>query len=73
MKKEATFYCSFKYGEFEGTRDDRYYTDMTLDRMQLILKNTNLIIKEFWLKNDSLNRDNIWISFLIKKRGFYDK
>ena len=55
------------YGEFEGIRDDRYYTDMTLVKMQLLIKDTNLAIKEYWIKDDSLNRDNKWINFIIKK------
>ena len=66
MTENASFYCSFKYGEFEGVRDDRYYTDMTLEKMNSVLVNTNLHIIEYWMKDDSLNRDNKWISFIIK-------
>jgi len=68
MKDDSVLYCSFKYGEFEGIRDDRYYTDMTLVKIQLLLKNTNLSIKEYWVKADSLNRENKWISFILKKK-----
>ena len=67
MKDDAAFYCSFKYGDFEGVKDERYYTDMTLEKIQAVLINTNLRIIKYWLKEDSLNRDNKWISFLLKK------
>ena len=67
MTENASFYCSFKYSEFEGVRDDRYYTDMTLEKMNSLLANTNLGIVNNWVKDDSLNRDNKWISFILKK------
>lgn len=67
MKDNAVFYCSFKYGDFEGIRDDRYYTDMTLEKMEVILNASNLNIIKCWLKEDSLNRDNKWINFLLRK------
>lgn len=70
MNVNATFYCSFKFGDFEGTRDDRYYIDMTLDKMQLLIKDTNLTLKEYWIKDDSLNRDNKWISFILRNEGY---
>lgn len=29
LKDEGVVYCSFKYGEFEGIRNERYFVDMT--------------------------------------------
>ena len=40
---------------------------MTLEKMNSLISNTNLYIVNNWMKNDSLNRDNKWISFLLKK------
>ena len=34
LKNDGTIYVSFKYGTFEGERNGRYFTDMTLERLQ---------------------------------------
>ena len=34
LKKDGSIYVSFKYGTFEGERNGRYFTDMTLERLQ---------------------------------------
>ena len=34
LKKDGAVYVSFKYGTFEGERNGRYFTDMTMDRLQ---------------------------------------
>lgn len=38
LKNEGTVYVSFKYGNYEGERNGRYFTDMTMDRLQECLK-----------------------------------
>lgn len=37
LKDNGIIYASFKYGDFEGYRSDRYYTDLTEERLSLIL------------------------------------
>ena len=34
LKNDGAIYVSFKYGSFEGERNGRYFTDMTMDRLQ---------------------------------------
>ncbi len=68
MKEDAAFYCSFKYGDFEGIRDERYYTDMTLDRMNELLKDTSLIMNKCWIKEDLMQREGKWINFILTKK-----
>lgn len=37
LKKDGCFYASFKYGDFEGMRNGRYFTDLTKDRFNVLL------------------------------------
>lgn len=37
LKEEGLFYCSFKYGSFEGERNGRFFTDMTEDGIRKLL------------------------------------
>ena len=34
LKKDGAVYVSFKYGTFEGERNGRFFTDMTMERLQ---------------------------------------
>jgi len=38
LKKGGHFYASFKYGEYEGDRNGRYFTDMTEDRFERLIE-----------------------------------
>ena len=67
MKYKGRFYCSFKYGEFEGIRENRYYTDMTLGKMEEILSKTELYLIKHWIREDFEGRDLKWICFIIGK------
>ena len=38
LKEEGYFYLSFKYGEFEGERNGRYFTNMTEKKFRNLIK-----------------------------------
>ena len=38
LKKGGYFYASFKYGEYEGERSERYFTDMTEERFEKLIE-----------------------------------
>ena len=38
LKDNGILYASFKYGTFEGMRNGRYFTDMTMERLENCLK-----------------------------------
>jgi hypothetical protein len=38
LKDNGILYVSFKYGTFEGERNGRYFTDMTMERLEDCLK-----------------------------------
>lgn len=67
LKKDGIMYASFKYGDFEGIRDDRFYNDMTLEKFTKICNKSEMICLEFWITYDKQNRNNKWINFLLSK------
>lgn len=69
LKNNGIMYCSFKYGDFEGYREDRYYTDLTETSFSDLLKNTNLTVEQIFLSND-VRTDNhtIWLNVILKKQ-----
>ncbi len=70
LKQGGILYASFKYGEFEGMRNERYFTDMTLERMDPILKaNPQLSIVNHWVSADVREdrRDEQWLNLIMKK------
>ncbi len=41
IKPQGIFYMSFKYGDFEGERDGRFFNDMTAEKFNTIMKNVS--------------------------------
>jgi len=52
LKVNGFLYVSFKYGDFEGIRESKYYTDMTEERFEKIYSNSGLILVEQWISED---------------------
>ncbi len=71
LKPEGIIYASFKYGEFEGVREDRYYTDFTEETfMKWINKVSNLIVERIWISEDVREKrgDQRWLNLLLRKK-----
>ena len=70
-------YVSFKYGDFEGVIDDRYFTYLTEASFTNIINQTNFNIDKLWINEDKLNRDVKWLNVILKwiSKGvvFYDR
>lgn len=66
LKENGIMYCSFKYGDFEGERDGRYYVDLTDEAIGKYTRDV-FKIKEAFATSDSLGRDDAWINFLLCK------
>ena len=60
-------YVSFKYGDFEGIIDDRYFTYLTEETFTNIINQTNFKIDKLWINEDKLNRDVKWMNVILKK------
>ncbi len=67
LKEGGVLYASFKYGDFAGMRDSRYYFDMTPLRMEPILRKAGLKPLSYETKEDKMGRGNKWIEFLGEK------
>lgn len=72
LKKEGILYASFKYGNFEGMRNGRYFIDLTEDKLQKILQETKVFdLKEKWITTDIRpGRDEEkWINMILTKKS----
>lgn len=70
LKKDGYFYASFKYGDFEGERDGRYFNDFTEVSFSTLLKEfPNLELQEVEVTTDVIpGRENVsWLNVIIKK------
>ena len=69
LKKDGVIYASFRYGEMEGLRGDRYFTDMNEEKLQDLISHTNLSVVKTWISNDiRLDRaGDKWLNILLKK------
>lgn len=67
LKVNGVLFMSFRYGDFEGERDGRYYTDYrTKNLKELILKHENLELLEL-MKCEDVRHDKVWIHALVRK------
>ncbi|WP_318465080.1 class I SAM-dependent methyltransferase [Photobacterium leiognathi] len=67
VNEGGLIYCSFKYGEFEGIRNGRFFTDRTLQSLQSVLPESLKII-ESWITNDQRpNRDEKWLNTILMR------
>ena len=71
LKKNGIIYASFKYGEFEGERNGRYFLDLNESTINNYLKGTNLKIKEYIITED-VRPDNStkWLNVILANKWF---
>ena len=70
LKSSGIIYTSFKYGEFEGERNGRYFTDFTIESFREFIKNiSDLKIEEQWITEDVRpgRGDEKWLNLLLRK------
>lgn len=70
LKDEGYFYASFKYGEFEGYRDERFFNDFTEESFKALLTEIpTLTIIETEVTTDVIpGRENVsWLNIILKK------
>lgn len=71
LKWNGIIYTSFKYGDSEGERNGRYFTDFTEQFMvELLLSIPDLQIAGQWITNDVRpDRENEqWLNLLLRKK-----
>jgi SAM-dependent methyltransferase len=69
IKPGSYYYVSFKYGDFEGERDGRYYTDLNEERLNKLLKRVKTLrILDSWTTyGGRQNARTKWMNALLKK------
>ena len=69
LKSNGVMYLSFKYGDFEGKRKGRYFTDMTEERFAEVLQDIEVWeILEQWVTEDvRADREDKWLNVLLRK------
>lgn len=71
LKQNGLIYTSFKYGIFEGMRNERYFTDMTEESFKKLLQKTdNLEIEETWITSDVRpgRGEEQWLNLFLRKK-----
>lgn len=71
LKDEGIIYTSFKYGDFSGERNGRYFTDMTEDSFaNLIVNVENLKVEEQWITADVRPQrgNEKWLNLILRKK-----
>lgn len=70
VKADGYIYTSFKYGEFEGYGNGRYFTDFTEDSFgRFVGEMTEIRITEKWITSDARpdRCDEKWLNVIMKK------
>ena len=70
LKGSGVIYTSFKYSDFEGVRNGRYFTDFTEDSFkEFIAEIPELTIEEYWITGDVRpgRGDEKWLNFILRK------
>ena len=69
LKDSGVMYASFKYGNFEGMRNGRFYLDLTEDSLKTYLKDTGFELVEILFTVDVRpNREDKWLNVILQKR-----
>ena len=71
IKTKGVIYTSFKYGEFEGERNGRYFIDFTdVTFREFVEEFLEIRIEEQWITSDARpNRgDEKWLNIILRKK-----
>ena len=70
LKDNGVIYTSFKYGDFEGERNGRYFTDFTENTFDKFIKVIQqLTIEEAWITSDVRpgRGEEKWLNLILRK------
>ena len=70
-KKGGVVYTSFKYGEFEGIRNGRFFTYLTEESFGEILRSvSDLAIEKLWISADvrAERGEERWLNIVLRKQ-----
>lgn len=69
LKDTGVLYASFKYGDFEGERNGRYFNDLTEKTVIELFDSVGFKVIKTWISSDSRKgrEDEKWVNILVKK------
>ena len=70
LKPNGIIYTSFKYGNFEGERNGRFFTDFTLDVFEDFISDVkDIVIEEYWITGDVRpgREEEKWLNLILRK------
>lgn len=70
LQSGGVVYTSFKYGDFEGERNGRYFTDFTIELFERYMQAiTELQIEEYWITGDVRpgRSEEKWLNLILRK------
>ena len=70
LKPDGILYASFKYGTFEGMREERYYTDFDEEKMARLLSEVNVFeLEKEWITQDVIpgREAQKWMNILLRR------
>lgn len=72
LKSGGVIYTSFKYGDYEGVRNGRYFIDFTEDSFKELLAKldcTEVVIEEEWITSDARpgRSEEKWLNIILRK------
>ena len=73
LKAGGIIYTSFKYGNIEGERNGRFFTDFTIDEFTDFVKEVKeMAIEEYWITGDVRpgRGDERWLNLILRKIAF---
>lgn len=73
LRKNGVIYTSFKYGDFEGERNGRVFTDFTEGSFNNFMKDLEeIVIEEQWITGDVRpgREEEKWLNLLLRKTCF---
>lgn len=70
LKGNGVVYTSFKYGNFEGERNGRYFTDFTSEAFEKYMQDIpELQMEEYWITSDVRpgRGEEKWLNLILRK------
>lgn len=74
LKTDGVVYTSFKYGNFEGERNGRYFADFTLETFGEYMREVpELQIEEYWITGDVRpgRGEEKWLNLILRKSDIH--
>lgn len=71
LHNDGIIYTSFKYGDFSGMRNGRYFTDFTEDIFKMFVADMEqLVIEKLWITDDVRpgRQDEMWLNTILRTK-----